>query len=126
MRDSLRLWIGLAAASALGSVAMGAFAAHGVDDPWAKDVLKTGAHYQITHALAVFASVWLAERDQRTGALPAALFLSGTTIFSGSLYAMAFGAPRWLGAITPIGGICLMAGWAFLAWSAFRRSDNAL
>ncbi len=47
-------------------------------------------------------------------------FVAGILVFSGTVYALAFGAPRWLGAITPIGGLCFLAGWVLLAWSALR------
>ena len=98
-------------------MAAGAFGAHGVTDPVAKGWLETGGHYQLIHALAAIACV-LAVR-QGVGSLASAwLFLAGALIFSGTLYLMALGAPRILGAITPVGGLLLLAGWAWLAWSA--------
>jgi uncharacterized membrane protein YgdD (TMEM256/DUF423 family) len=54
----------------------------------------------------------------RRGRFAPAFFLAGIVLFSGSLYAMALGAPRWLGAVTPIGGLCFLAGWAALGWAA--------
>ena len=112
-----RTWTVLAALSGLVSVAAGAFGAHGAADPAAKELLRTGASYEASHALAVLACAAL-PLNPRRAAWPPALFLFGALVFSGSLYAMAFGAPRWLGAITPIGGLSLMGGWACLAYAA--------
>ncbi len=119
----------LAALSGFLAVALGAFAAHGAKDARAAELLHTGSLYQMTHALAVFG--WLAVRAKSKGgargaaglATPA-LFLVGTLLFSGSLYALAFGAPRILGLLTPFGGLCFLAGWLLLAWRAGTiRSD---
>ena len=126
MTSTRNILLALAALSGLAAVAVGAFAAHGVADPQAKDWLKTGASYQMWHALAVYASTATLRRPSRGAALAPFLFLAGSAAFSGSLYAMAFGAPRWLGAVTPLGGLGLMAGWGALAWSAFRSTDNGL
>ena len=99
-----RNWMTLAAISGFVAVAVGAFAAHGVSDPKAQEWLRTGATFiQVGAKRARYAP---------------AFFLSGIVIFSGSLYAMALGAPRWFGAITPIGGLLFMIGWAVLAWAA--------
>ena len=101
------------------AVALGAFGAHGLKDrlaliPEAVGWWQTATLYLLTHALAVGAiatpSVW-----------PARLWSAGALIFTGTLYAMALGAPRWLGAITPLGGTLLIAGWLSLAWVARRR-----
>jgi len=110
-----------AATSALIAVAAGAFAAHAVSDPAPRELLKTGASYQMTHALAALAGVVLAELGLPRGHTAAALFLAGTTFFSGSLYGLASGAPPWTGALTPIGGLLFMFGWAMLAWASIRR-----
>lgn len=120
----------LAALSGFLSVAFGAFAAHGARDARAAELLHTGALYQMTHALAVFA--WLAVRQATTkgtggqiGLWTPGLFLAGTVLFSGSLYALAFGAPRVLGMVTPLGGLAFLAGWLVLAWRAgtIERSE---
>jgi uncharacterized membrane protein YgdD (TMEM256/DUF423 family) len=113
-----RLWIRLAALSGLVSVAAGAFAAHGVADPAARDWLHTGANYEAIHALAVLAVAALFPSGARRVGWPSALFLLGSLLFSGSLYVMALGGPRWLGAVTPVGGLLFLAGWATLAWAA--------
>jgi len=114
-----RTWTGLAATSALLAVGFGAFGAHGVSDPKAAEWLRIGAQYQMTHALAVFAAFGLHRAGVRGMGLAVALFLAGTLLFAGSLYAMALGAPRVLGAITPLGGLSFMIGWAIVAWRGF-------
>ncbi len=107
-------WIMLfAALSGALAVGAGAFGAHGASGP-AVEWLKTGAHYQLLHAVAAIAVLRIEARG------PAWLFLAGGLIFGGSLYLMALGLPRWLGAVTPIGGVLLIAGWLWLAWSAAR------
>lgn len=125
MNRTARTWIGVAAVSGFLSVAVGAFAAHGVSDLQAKEWLRLGAQYQMIHALAVIAAVLLAAGGLGRGRLAPGLFVCGTVLFSGSLYAMAFGAPRWFGAITPLGGLAFLAGWAAIAWSAFRKGQTA-
>jgi uncharacterized membrane protein YgdD (TMEM256/DUF423 family) len=116
-----KLWIRLAALSGLIAVAAGAFAAHGVSAPAAKDLLHTGANYEALHALAVLAVAALFPAGARRAGWPPALFLLGSLLFSGSLYAMALGGPPWLGAVTPLGGLLFLAGWASLAWAAGER-----
>jgi uncharacterized membrane protein YgdD (TMEM256/DUF423 family) len=100
----------LAALSGAIAVAAGAFGAHGASGP-AVDWLKTGGHYQLIHAVAALVAI----RCEARG--PAWLFVVGGAVFAGTLYLMALGAPRWLGAVTPIGGALLIGGWLWLAWS---------
>jgi uncharacterized membrane protein YgdD (TMEM256/DUF423 family) len=105
-------------------VALGAFAAHGLKARLAPDLLavfETGVRYQMYHALALLAAAW-ASSKWPGGAVTAAgwLFVAGIVLFSGSLYALALGAPRWLGPITPVGGLAFLAGWACLAWGAWK------
>ena len=119
MRWTRRVWMALAAASGFVSVAAGAFAAHGLGDPAAKELMRTGSAYQMTHALATLACAALADLAPRVRFAPA-FFLAGSALFSGSLYALAFGAPRLVGAITPLGGLLFLAGWATLIWAALR------
>ncbi|MDE2487633.1 MAG: DUF423 domain-containing protein [Alphaproteobacteria bacterium] len=110
----------LALAAALGfvSVAAGAFAAHGMSDPRAQELLRTGSLYGFVHVLATFACALLLQMGAERARLAPPFFLAGVVIFSGSLYALAFGAPRWTGAITPIGGLAFLVGWAIVAWAA--------
>lgn len=118
------LVVRLAALSGFLAVAFGAFAAHGARDARAAELLHTGSLYQMTHALAVFG--WLAVRRAggKIGVTTPALFLAGSVLFSGSLYALAFGAPRALGMVTPFGGLCFLAGWLLLAWRAGTIADR--
>jgi uncharacterized membrane protein YgdD (TMEM256/DUF423 family) len=113
-----RNWLSLAAAGGFLSVAFGAFGAHGITDPRAQDLLRTGSLYGFVHCLATFASAALMQMGALRARFAAAFFLVGVVLFSGSLYAMALGAPPWLGAVTPIGGLGFLAGWAVLAWAA--------
>ena len=113
-----RDWLTLAALNAFVAIAMGAFAAHGISDPKAAEWLRTGAQYAFWHTMATFASAAFMGMGAPRARFAPAFFLTGSVIFSGSLYAMAFGAPRWLGAITPIGGVLFLCGWAWLAVSA--------
>lgn len=105
------LWLlRLAALSAAVAIAAGAFGAHrftGREAEW----LRTGGFYQLVHAVAVLALA----RTAAPG--PLWTLLGGGALFAATLYAMAFGAPRWLGAITPVGGALMIAGWV---WLAFR------
>jgi uncharacterized membrane protein YgdD (TMEM256/DUF423 family) len=119
-RDGLTL----AAAGGFLSVGFGAFTAHGISDPRAQELLRTGSLYGFIHCLAVFASAAVQQMGGTRAWFASPLFLAGVLLFSGSLYAMALGAPRWLGAVTPIGGLCFLAGWLVLAWSV-RAVDSA-
>jgi uncharacterized membrane protein YgdD (TMEM256/DUF423 family) len=121
-----RYWMMLAALAGFASVAVGAFAAHGVSDPGAKELLKTGSTYAFMHAIATFICALFLRMGATRARFAPALFLPGIVLFSGSLFALAFGAPRWFGAITPLGGLLFLAGWATLAWAALQiKSDQA-
>src|SRR5262249_51753151 len=99
----------LAALSGAMAVAAGAFGAHGATGKPA-EWLRTGAEYQMVHAVAALAVLAL------VGArLPVWLFVGGGFLFAGSLYAMALGGPKLLGIVTPFGGAALIAGWIALA-----------
>ena len=91
------------------AVAAGAFGAHGAQGQ-AADWMRTGGQYQLIHAVAALVALRLEARG------PGWLFVAGGAIFALTLYAMALGAPRWLGAVTPIGGAMLIGGWLWLAW----------
>jgi uncharacterized membrane protein YgdD (TMEM256/DUF423 family) len=120
-----RLFIIMGALSGAIGVAAGAFGAHALRarvEPRMLEVFETGARYQMYHALAMLAAAWMVSRFP--GALMNAsgwLFLAGTVLFSGSLYAMALTGVRALGAITPLGGVCFIAGWACIALAAMKR-----
>lgn len=119
-----RKYLALGALSAGLAVALGAFAAHALKarlDPQALAVFEVGARYQMYHALALLAVGLLAERrPTRLLGVSGALFLAGTLLFSGSLYGLALSGVRWLGAITPFGGMALLAGWGCFAAAALR------
>jgi uncharacterized membrane protein YgdD (TMEM256/DUF423 family) len=117
-----RLWTCLAALSGFIAVAAGAFAAHGVTDPTAKELLRTGSTYELAHALAALLCAALAAAGMPRARLAAPWFLGGSLLFSGSLYALALGAPRAVGIVTPFGGLAFLAGWAVLAWGAASRT----
>lgn len=105
-------------------VAAGAFGAHALRARLPADLLavfETGARYQMYHALALLATAWAVERWASAAATAAGwAFVAGIVVFSGSLYVLALSGARWLGAVTPLGGVALLAGWALLAWAAWR------
>lgn len=114
-----RLFLFIGACSAAISVAAGAFGAHALRDklePRLLEVFETSARYQMYHALALMLTGLLFTRWPGAWVASAGwLFVAGTVFFSGSLYGMAFSGIRMLGAITPIGGVCFIAGWICLA-----------
>ena len=105
-------------------VALGAFAAHGLRGSLSASDLatfETGVRYQMYHALALLAAAWAATRWESGAAVTAGwFFVAGIVLFSGSLYLLVLTGPRWLGAVTPVGGVALLVGWALLAWTAVR------
>ena len=109
-----RLLIAAALSAAL-AIAAGAFGAHGAASEQAAGWLRTGGTYQLIHAVAALALMRLAPRA-------AWVLLAGAGLFAATLYAMALGAPHWLGAITPLGGLLMIGGWICVAVSAARRS----
>ncbi len=124
MRWTPRLWASLASISGFIAVAAGAFAAHGVADPTAKELLRTGATYELAHALATLVCAALVAGMPRARLAPA-WFLGGSLLFSGSLYALALGAPRIVGLVTPFGGLAFLVGWTVLAWAAATSKASA-
>ena len=89
------------------SIAAGAFGAHGAESARAAEWLRTGALYGLVHGAVVAVG--------GPGRRSAALLLLGAAVFAGTLWAMAFGAPRWLGAVTPVGGALMIGGWLLMA-----------
>jgi uncharacterized membrane protein YgdD (TMEM256/DUF423 family) len=118
---------GLGAASAFLAVAAGAFGAHALRSRLTADLLavfETGARYQMYHALALLGAAWMADRwPSGQIAWAGVCFVVGTVLFSGSLYALALTGQRWLGAITPLGGVAFLLGWLLLAWAALARAS---
>jgi uncharacterized membrane protein YgdD (TMEM256/DUF423 family) len=102
------------------AVALGAFGAHALKATLSAEALgwwQTGVQYQMWHGLALVA---LAATGDARLKLPSILLAAGALLFSASLYAMALGAPHWLGAVTPLGGLAMIAGWALAAWRVIR------
>jgi uncharacterized membrane protein YgdD (TMEM256/DUF423 family) len=104
------------------TVALGAFGAHALKERLSAEELaiwQTAVHYQGLHALALIV-FGLTQQSRPMRGLAGWCFLLGSAIFAGTLYALALGGPRWLGAITPLGGTLLILGWLAFAWSAPR------
>lgn len=120
-----RLFFALGSISALIAVGAGAFGAHGLRSRLSPELLavfETAARYQMYHALGLLAVGWAVTRWP--GPWPARagwLFVAGTLLFSGSLYALALSGVRWLGAVTPFGGAAFLAGWGCLLLATVRR-----
>jgi uncharacterized membrane protein YgdD (TMEM256/DUF423 family) len=119
-----RIFFVVGALSAFVGVAAGAFGAHGLKARLDADMLavfETGARYQMYHAFALVAAAWAVGRWGGAAATASGwLFVVGTLLFSGSLYALSLSGVRWLGAITPFGGVAFLVGWLCLAWAAWQ------
>ena len=106
------------------AVTFGAFGAHALRERLSPEMLavfETGVRYHMYHALALLAVAWAASRWPESSAGTAGwAFIIGIVVFSGSLYILSFTGMRWLGAITPIGGVAFLLGWLLLAWAAWR------
>ncbi len=120
-----RLFFTLGAVCALLSVTFGAFGSHSLKAILTPDMLavfETGVRYQMYHALALLAVGWAAHQyPQASFHIAGWLFTAGIVLFSGSLYALALSGVRWLGAITPLGGVLFLAGWATLARQYWKQ-----
>jgi uncharacterized membrane protein YgdD (TMEM256/DUF423 family) len=110
--------------SALVGVGAGAFGAHGLQsrlDPDMLSIFEVGVRYQMYHAFALIAAAWLQTRwPSRPATIGGWMFVAGTVIFSGSLYILSLTGEKWLGMITPIGGLAFIVGWACMAWAAWK------
>ena len=119
-----RLFFAIGALSAGWSVAAGAFGAHVLKEkisPEMLTVFEVGARYQMYHALALLATAWALGRWPGTLLTAGGwLFVVGTVLFSGSLYALSLSGIRTLGMITPLGGVAFLAGWLCLAIAAWK------
>lgn len=121
-----RIFFAIGAISALIGVAAGAFGAHALKTRLGPDMLavfEVGVRYQMYHAFALMATAWAHTRWAGTPVVAAGvLFIVGTLVFSGSLYLLSLSGARWLGAVTPLGGLAFLAGWLCLAWAALRQA----
>jgi uncharacterized membrane protein YgdD (TMEM256/DUF423 family) len=122
--DPARTSISAGAIAGAAAVALGAFGAHalrGLFDAAALTTWHTAVDYQLGHAFALIVTGLLAQRrDGRAVRVAACAFAIGIVLFCVSLYALALGAPRWIGAITPLGGVAFIVGWLALAVHAQR------
>ena len=119
-----RIFLMLGALFAFIGVAAGAFGAHVLKERMSADLLavfEVGVRYQMYHALALMATAWMYTK------WPSSLvttcgwcFVIGIILFSGSLYLLSLSGVKWLGAITPLGGLAFLAGWACMAWTAWK------
>lgn len=118
------VWIPVGAVLAFLSVALGAFGAHGLRSRVSPDLLvtfETGARYQMYHALAlVLVGILASYLNSPLLNWSARLFLAGVLLFSGSLYLLVLTDVKAFGAVTPIGGLCFMAGWILMALAVLR------
>lgn len=107
------------------AVIAGAFGAHALEGRLPPDLLavfETAARYQMYHALSILLIAAAADRlDSRMANIAGWLFVAGIVLFAGSLYLMAFTGIRWLGAVTPLGGLCFIAGWISLVRAGWQR-----
>ena len=119
-----RVFFIIGSLSAFIAVALGAFATHGLKNRLSQemvDIFDVGVRYHFYHALALLAVAWASSRWPRVEVAAAGwLFLAGTVIFSGSLYLLSLTGVRWLGAITPIGGVAFLLGWLGLIWGVWK------
>ena len=119
-----RVFFVIGALSAFIGVAAGAFGAHGLKSRMSTEMLsvfEVGVRYQMYHAFALIIAAWVqAKWPSSLVTTGGWFFFIGTIFFSGSLYLMSLTGVRWLGAITPLGGLAFLAGWICIAWSAWR------
>lgn len=111
------------------AVALGAFGAHALRvslAPRDLEIFETGVRYQMYHALAlILVGLLWTYRPQAPLVAAGWLFVAGITVFSGSLYVLVLTNTRWLGAVTPLGGVAFVLGWLLLAWAALRPAAGS-
>ncbi|MEZ7277388.1 DUF423 domain-containing protein [Pseudoalteromonas sp. 68 DY56-GL68] len=118
----IKLYLMIGSLFCMLSVMLGAFAAHGLKSrvsEYAIGIFKTAAEYQMVHGLALIAMAILIKWGMNLN-WAGGFFIAGTVLFSGSLYLLALTGMKWLGPITPIGGVCFIIGWAILLVQAAR------
>jgi uncharacterized membrane protein YgdD (TMEM256/DUF423 family) len=115
--DLLHRWLAVAAVFGLLGVTLGAFGAHGLRarlEPEQLASWQTAVQYHLLHSVALLALALFTVQSGRPVGLQAWLFTLGIALFSGSIYVLVLGGPRWLGPVTPLGGLCLIGGWLSL------------
>lgn len=126
MEGPVRLFGTIGAVAGFLGVALGAFGAHALKARLSAadlEIFETAVRYHLVHAVALLALAALAQRlPEGTASVAGWAFSLGILIFSGSLYLLVLTGPRWLGAVTPLGGTALLVGWAALAWGLLRSS----
>ncbi len=109
------------------AVSLGAFGAHGLKKIITPDMLsvyQTGVQYQFYHALGLLGVAFIAHvNSTKLVNMAGNLMFTGVMIFSGSLYLLVILNIKWLGAITPIGGVLMVISWVLLAWAVFRSDE---
>lgn len=120
------IWLGISSIFGMLGVALGAFGAHALRsrlEPRMLEIFETGVRYQMYHVVALFMVAFLASKvsDPITN-VAGSCFIIGTLVFSGSLYILALSGIKWLGAITPVGGVFLIVGWILTSIAAFKYS----
>lgn len=124
-----RIFLFLGALSAFLGVAAGAFGAHGLRSRLSTDMLavfEVGVRYQMYHAFALLATAWIQTRWPSSMVIAAGwCFVIGTALFSGSLYLLSVTEIRWMGAITPVGGVTYLLGWLLIALSVWKNRKQS-
>ena len=125
MTTSSRIFLAIGGLAMVAAVALGAFGAHALKARLSGEMLgvwKTGVEYHVYHALGLLAVGWLAAQIPDSTLLKWSgwLMLAGIVLFSGSLYALALSGERWLGAVTPLGGVAFLVAWALFVVAVLR------
>jgi uncharacterized membrane protein YgdD (TMEM256/DUF423 family) len=123
-----RLFFALGAAFGFIGVALGAMGAHALAPRLTPERLQTfelAARYQLYHALVLLGTAWATIRWPGTTAIVAGwFFVAGILLFSGSLYVLSLGGPRWFAFVTPFGGVSFLIGWALLFWLSINYASG--